>query len=141
MTIQQFGSLFKAFKIYPVQMVEQFLKSYEIPSGLTICDPTWLVFISEIVSRFGGARNHYFLLDFLTSVASAYLKDKRQKQFVTDLLQLKVPKLFAVEEGEDEEVRKEDLQVATKFSAFLKSYILRHALKHSLLNQMTDILV
>ena len=48
-----------------------------------------------------------------------------------DLLQLKVPKLFAVEEG-----RKE-----VQFSTFLRSYISRNALKLTILGQIHKILV
>ena len=143
LTIQQFGSLFKAFKIFPAKMVEEFLGFYVIQPGLKIGDPTWHMFVSEIVVRFGGARNHFFLLDFLKAVAAGYLSDKRQQEFVVDLLQLKVPKLFAVEEGADgpEAAEKEDTEVARRFSVFLRAYINRNALKHSILNQMSTLLV
>ena len=55
---------------------------------------------------------------------------------MVDLLKLDVPKLFAVEGGEekDEEVRR-------KFSAFLRSYILRCSLQHTILKRINDILV
>lgn len=58
-----------------------------------------------------------------------------------DLLQLKVPKLFAMEEGSDEIVEKEDLEAARRFSLFLRAYINRHALKHPILSQMSIVLV
>ena len=141
LTIQQFGSLFKAFKIYPVKMVEEFLGFYEIRQGMKINDPTWQTFISEIVSRFGGARNHFFLLDFLKNVSHSYLHEIRQSEFVVDLLQLKVPKLFAMEEGSDEIAEKEDLEVARRFTFFLRNYVNRHALKQSILAQMSTLLV
>ena len=141
LTIQQFGSLFKAFKIYPVKMVEEFFGFYEIQQGMKINDPTWQTFISEIVSRFGGARNHFFLLDFFKNVSHSYLHEIRQSEFVVDLLQLKVPKLFAMEEGSDEMAEKEDLEVARKFTFFLRNYVTRHALKQSILAQMSTLLV
>lgn len=53
-----------------------------------------------------------------------------------DLLQLKVPKLFAVEEG-----GKEDEEVCLQFSAFLRNYISRNALKLTILGQIRNILV
>ena len=122
-------------------MVEEFLGFYEIQTGMKINDPTWQTFISEIVSRFGGARNHYFLLDFLKNVSNSYLTEARQAVFVIDLFQLKVPKLFAIEEGSDEIAEKEDLEVARKFSFFLRGYINRLALKQSILAQMSTLLV
>ena len=139
MSIQQFGALFKAFKIYSPNIVEQFLKTYKVQPDVKIDDPTWHSFISEVVMRFGGARNHFFLLDFLQSVATGYLADRRQKEFILDLLQLSVPKLFAVEEGCEDAA--EDMEVTKKFTFFLRSFISRHALKHSILTQMTAILV
>ena len=122
-------------------MVEEFLGFYVIQPGMKINDPTWQTFISEIVSRFGGARNHYFLLDFLKNVSNSYLTEARQAVFVIDLFQLKVPKLFAMEEGSDEIAEKEDLEVARKFSFFLRGFINRHALKQSILVQMSTLLV
>ena len=53
-----------------------------------------------------------------------------------DLLELKVPKLFAVERG-----RKEDEAVADEFSAFLRNYILRCNLKHTIIKKIMDIMV
>ena len=123
-------------------MVEEFLGFYVIQPGMKINDPTWQTFISEIVSRFGGARNHYFLSDFLKNVSNSYLAEARQAIFIVDLLQLKVPKLFAMEEqGNDEIAEKEDLEVARRFSCFLRAYINRHALKQSVLAQMSTLLV
>ena len=60
---------------------------------------------------------------------------------MVDLLQLKVPKLFAMEEGSDEMAEKEDFEVARRFTIFLRSYINRLALKQSLLAQMSTLLV
>ena len=143
LTIQQFGALFKAFKIYSADIVEEFFRIYVVQQDVRINDPTWHSFIGEVVLRFGGARNHFFLLDFLKSVADSYLVDKRQKEFVLDLMQLKVPKLFAIEEGAEdpEDVEKEDVEVGKQFTIFLRSYINRNALKHSILTQMTSLLV
>lgn len=108
---------------------------------MKINDPTWQNFIGEIVSRFGGARNHNFLLDFLKSASNSYLIEARQAMFVIDLLQLKVPRLFAVEEGADEIAETEDLEVARRFILFLRAFINRHALKQTVLAQMSTILV
>ena len=141
MTIHQFGALFKAFRIYSVGTVAEFLYSYRVQQDVKINEPTWHSFISEVVMRFGGARNHFFLQDFLLAVAAGYLADKRQTEFVLDLLQLKVPKLFGIEEGGDSTAEKDDAEVAKCFSLFLRTFINKHALKRSILNQMTTILV
>ena len=70
-------------------------------------------------NRFSGAQHHHYLLDFFRSVAERYHSSGRAGNLVVDLLKLKVPKLFAVEQGEkDEEVRR-------KFSTFLQNYIRR----------------
>ena len=123
-------------------MVAEFLGFYVIQPGMKINDPTWQTFISNIVSRFGGARMHYFLLDFLKSVFNSYLAEARQAMFIVDLLQLNVPKLFAVEVYDDDEIaEKEDLEVARRFSFFLRSRINRHALKDAVLSQMSMIIV
>ena len=141
LTIQQFCSLFKVFKIYPVKMVEEFLGFYVIQLGMKINNPTWQIFISEIISRWCGARDHYFLLNFLKNVSNSYFTEGRQSEFVVDLLQLKVPNLFAVEECDDELAESEDLEVARRFSLFLRDYINSHALKNSILSQMSIIMV
>ena len=122
-------------------MVEEFLGFYVIQPGMKITDPTWQTFISEIVSRWPGARNQFFLLHFLKSVSNSYFTEARPAAFVVDLLQLKVPKLFAVEEESDEMAEKEDLEVSRRFCYFLRGYINRHTLKQSLLAQMSTLLV
>ena len=141
MTIQQFGALFKALKIYPVESVRKFLEVYVVQQDIKIDDPTWQSFISEVVARFTGARNHVFLLDFLKSVSCAYVADERQNELILDLLQLTVPELFAVEEGADESVQQMDMEVARNFSEFLNCYVHRHVQKHFILFHMTTIIV
>ena len=141
MSIQQFGALFKAFKLYSPNIVEKFLKTYKVQPNVKIDDPTWHSFIDKVVVRFGGARNHFFFLDFLRLVASSYVANRRQKEFVLDLLRLSVPKLFAVDEGCDNATEMEDKEVAKEFTFFLSSFISRHALKHCIMTQMTAIMV
>ena len=85
--------------------------------------------------RFGGAQNHYYLVDFLKSVAQCYHQDGRAGDLVVDLLKLKVPKLFAVEKEEEK-----DEKVRRKFSAFLQKYILNYYCKH-VHEKMSKILV
>ena len=55
---------------------------------------------------------------------------------MVDLLNLEVPKLFAVEGGEEE-----DKAVGLEFSAFLRDFISRNALKLTILGKMNVILV
>ena len=86
--------------------------------------------------RFSGAHHHHYLLDLLQSVAERYHQDGRAGDLLVDLLKLEVPKLFAVEEGEEK-----DEEVRHKFSEFLRNYIFWCNLKHTTLKKMGHILV
>ena len=86
-------------------------------------------------NRFSGAHQHHYLLDFFQSVANCYQRNGRAGDLVVDLLQLKVPKLFAVVRGEKDEV------VRCQFSAFVRDYILRCDLKCTIPGKMSKILV
>ena len=55
---------------------------------------------------------------------------------MVDLLKLGVPKLFSVEGGEER-----DEEVCRKFSAFLRDYIIRNGLRHTIVEKMSIILV
>ena len=68
-------------------------------------------------------------------MAECYRDDGQAGDLVVDLLNLQVPKLFAVEGGEKDEV------VHHEFSQFLKNYIFRCKLKHTILKKMKNILV
>ena len=69
-------------------------------------------------------------------MAERYRQDHQAGDLVVDLLELKVPKLFAVERG-----REDDEAVAHEFSAFLCNYILRCNLKHTIVKKIMDIMV
>ena len=140
MSIEQVCSLFSAFNVYPAGTVKDFLSSYVISQKICICDPTWQKFIEVVVDRFIGAENHFFLCSFMEAVGRKYVEDKRSPLFLVDLLQLKVPKLFALE---DTNVTGDTTpsEVPRKFSSFIRSYINSNALKSHLLMQMTAILV
>ena len=69
-------------------------------------------------------------------MAEHYHGDGRPGELVVDLLKLEVPKLFAVEGGEEE-----DELVGCKFSAFIREYISRNDLKHTILEKMSIIWV
>ena len=121
--------------VYCLQFIESYLRAYRVPQGIRIRDATWSVFINELVSRFPY---HPYLLTFLKSIAEHYRIEKRAHEFIMDLLQLNVPKLFAVEPGELEE----DAQaVAMEFTSFLYDFINRNALKPAILTQLTSIMV
>ena len=142
MTVQQFGSLYRAFKIYPNSSVENFLSSYVPSSDIDITEPTWRSFFGDIVSRFIGARHHEFLFNFLDTVSCVYLKDKRSQDFVFHLLKFRVPKLFAVDDEEcDEGIRKEDIAIRERFQKFLSDYITSNGLKNTIVAQMSRIMV
>lgn len=87
--------------------------------------------------RFSGAHAHYFIHDFLQSVARQYQESGRAKDFILDLLVIKVNRLLAIEPG-DEEAGGE---VQRNFKGFLQDFIRRNALKHSLLLEMNSIMV
>ena len=53
-----------------------------------------------------------------------------------DLLRLNLPELFAIEMGKEE-----DEKVRHSFTAFIRDYILRCALKHTILEKIKNILV
>ena len=84
--------------------------------------------------RFSGAHAHNCIHDFLQSVAKRYEESGRAKDFVLDLLALRVFKLFAIESEEDKAVQE-------SFKASLLAFIRRNALKHALLSDMTVIMV
>ena len=69
-------------------------------------------------------------------MAERYRGDGRAGELVVDLLKLEVPKLFAMEGGGEE-----DETVGREFSAFLRDYISRNALKLTILGKMNIILV
>lgn len=140
MSIEQFCSLFKAFNVYPAGTIKDFLSSYMIPQRICICDPTWQKVIQVVVERFIGAENHFFLCPFMEAVGKKYIDDKRSPEFLVDLLQLKVPKLFALEEANVTGGCMQN-EVPKKFSSFIRSYINSNALKSHLLIQMKPILV
>lgn len=86
--------------------------------------------------RFSGAQHHHYLLDLFQSVAKRYREDGRAADLVLDLLKLQVPELFAVHGGGEK-----DKEVRRKFSNFLRDYICRCHLKHTILKKMNIILV
>ena len=69
-------------------------------------------------------------------MAERYHGDGRSGELVVDLLKLEVPKLFAVGRGEER-----DEEVRHKFSAFLRDYINRNGVRHTILEKMNIILV
>ena len=102
---------------------------------VTMIHPLHLFFQIQHTPRFSGAQHHQYLLDFLKCVAERYRDDRQAGDLVLDLLNLKVPKLFAVKQGENDE------GVCHRFVSFLENYICKDALKHTILEKMSDILV
>ena len=75
--------------------------------------------------------------EFLQSIAIKYQEDRRARDFVVDLVKIRVPRLLAIEPGEE----KAGSEVQTSFKQFLQSYIRRNALKHTLLTHISHIMV
>ena len=103
---------------------------------MSLCSIPFHLFPNTNAPRFSSAQHHHYLLDILKRVASRYHDDGRARDLVMDLLKLKVPKLFAVEQGGEK-----DEKVRLLFSSFLSDYIRRNALKHTILMKMSKIMV
>ncbi len=78
-----------------MQFVENFLKKCKVPTNKKIYQKPLLTFIADIVDRFPGSSQHYFLHDFICKISQGYVKDGCPTKFVADLFQLQVPKLFS----------------------------------------------
>ena len=76
-------------------------------------------------------------MEFLKSVAERYRLDERAGDFISDILQLKVPLLFA---AETEPAPEGGNRVGDKFSFFLREYIQRNNLRPVIMNKIQDIL-
>lgn len=89
--------------------------------------------------RFSGASAHYYVKDFLQSVAERYKSDGRGGDFVLDLLKLQVhvPKLLSIEPKEEVACQ----EVQSEFKRFLQDFIRRNALKHAILAKTNGIMV
>ena len=68
-----------------------------------------------------------------------YQESGRAKNFVLDLLAIRVSKLFALEPGEEEQAAGAEVQ--KNFKTFLQNFIRRNALKLALLSDMNIIMV
>ena len=90
-----------------------------------------------IPCRHSGAHAHFFIHDFLESVAKRYEESKRAKFFVLDLLAIKVSKLLAV----DPEEEAAGAEYQSNFKKFLHNFIRRNAIKSALLSNMKVIMV
>ena len=76
-------------------------------------------------------------MEFLKSVAERYRLDERAGDFIPDILQLKVPLLFA---ADAEPIPEGGNRVGDKFSLFLRDYIQRNNLRPVIMNKIQDIL-
>ncbi|KAL5466919.1 hypothetical protein EMCRGX_G031082 [Ephydatia muelleri] len=119
--------------------VEEYLNDYKIPLGIKICDGTWNVFINEVIDRHSGGHNHRFLLEFIKRVGTHYATDRRPLDFILDLLDINVPKLFALPEKTDNGYDGA-VEVQGNLSTFVQDYIYLNALKSGLLQRMSKIL-
>ena len=100
--------------------------------------------LSLCLHSFSDAQHHRFLLQFLKSVAACYLEQERAQDFVLDLLQLDVPRLFVMEsEGSSSTLQSEVLvmSVPDEFTDFLTDYIQRNSLCEEVLMKVRTIWV
>lgn len=80
----------------------------------------------------------------MKSVAACYLEQGRAKDFIFDLLQLDVPRLFVMEsEGSSSTVQSDLLatSVSDDFTNFLTDYIQRNGLREEMLRGVETIWV
>ncbi|CAI8008749.1 hypothetical protein GBAR_LOCUS5961, partial [Geodia barretti] len=138
--IQRFFPLYTAFMIWPSKFLEDYLNQYNVPKGVRISDGTWAEFFRGVSERFSGAHSHYFINDFLQSVAGKY-EESKAKDFILDLLTLRVSGLLAIDPiaEEEEEIARGD-KAQKDFKKFLHNFIRKNALKHSLLQEMAVIM-
>ena len=96
--------------------------------------------VTDTHCRHSGASNHHFLLEFIKRVGAQYVTDKRPHDFISDLLKIKVAKLFALPEKTDNGYNVA-VEVQSNLSAFVQEYIYDNDLKKGLLPRMSKILV
>ena len=72
---------------------------------------------------------HSFLLELLKRYSKSY-QAQEPMAFITDMMQLKVPNLFA--QGNNDE----DRRVRSEFITFLQDYVQRNSLREMLLNKI-----
>ena len=126
--------------IYPLKVIEDICGRCIIQHGTTIDAPVWSEFFTEISSRFGGDRSHSFILDLFERLSDSYAKSNQHKKFLIDLLSLQTPKLLSYR-GSAMVCNKEEMTSAKQFTSFLTTFIQKHGLRHSVLNDMELIIV
>ena len=92
-----------------------------------------------------GNSGCFTVLDFLKAAGNKYDKEGRSREFVCDLLDMKVPQLFAVVSedqvtGQNQTISA-DQTAQQMFSCFLHEYIINKALKNGLLGRIDKIMV
>lgn len=97
--------------------------------------PLFLLTFFSVLSRFRSHLLQLQLLGFLQTVGERYRDDKRTPEFIPDLLQLNVPRLFATDDQLDGSG-----SVGDQFVDFLKGYVKRHNLQRSLLSLIQSVL-
>jgi len=89
---------------------------------------------SVMLVRLPGASNQTCVHRFLFQIAENYKEQKKELDFVFDILKVDVPELFA-------EVSQQDEAAVTNFVRDLKKFVVQNKLKHKLLTEMKEILV
>ena len=80
-----------------------------------------------------------YLFSFITKIAEKYEEDKHTENFISELIQLDVPQLFAPPLSMDVE-KPEVTNVGQQFKDFLVSYIQRNNLHSVILNQLQSLI-
>ena len=80
-----------------------------------------------------------YLFSFITAIAEKYEEDKHTENFISELIQLDVPQLFAPSLPTDVE-KPEVTNVGQQFKDFLVSYIQRNNLHSVILNQLQSLI-
>ena len=121
LTVSQFGSLFSKLGVYSATTVEEFLKKYRSFIINKISDSEWLIFLSQVIEKCKGAKNHSFLIRHFFQPA---IGQSENKEFLSELLEVSyhVSGLFVIDDI-DEKSKQESERVCEEFKHFLRGNI------------------
>ncbi|KAL5460347.1 hypothetical protein EMCRGX_G033792 [Ephydatia muelleri] len=129
LTVKQLHSIYKTADIWPKEILQKYCINCTTVSRGIIIKPEWTGLLTFIITRFPDAGMHSFLLELLKRY-SKYYQGQEPMEFITDMMQLEVPNLFA--QGNNDEDRK----VRSEFIHFLQDYVQRNSLRETLLNDI-----
>jgi len=110
-----------------LKFLDEFLDS--IPSmKIKLSDPEWSDLFGEAMKRLQGVSN---IQRLLSQIAAHYKEPMKATDFVTDLLKVETPELFAI--CQTKCGKKSEYEAAVH--GFMQNFIVENHLKHQLLQQ------